>query len=140
MTDPRVDVLPIGETASFSKTVGEVDVYLFAGISGDFHPNHINEEYMKGTRYGTRIAHGALLVAYVSAATRLLAERIPPPGCVSFRYDIRFVAPVRIGDTVTATVKVSNKNEEKREIVLDATVTRQDGVVAAVGQSYLRLI
>ena len=69
-----MDALPIGKTVTVSKTVGETDVYLFAGISGDFAPNHVDEEFMKRTKYGRRIAHGALLVAYMSQASTKISR------------------------------------------------------------------
>ena len=62
-----LEALSIGKVVTVRKTVSETDVYLFAGVSGDFHPNHVDEEYMRGTRYGRRVAHGALLVAFMSA-------------------------------------------------------------------------
>ena len=69
--------LTIGKTVTVRKTVGETDVYLFAGISGDFSPNHVDEEYMKATRYGHRIAHGALMVAYMSQASTKMCASLP---------------------------------------------------------------
>src|ERR1700755_465086 len=97
----------IGDTTSFSKTVSESDVYLFAGITGDFAPNHTNKAYMEKSAYGRLIAHGALLVGYMSAASTEMAHRLRSPAGggevpVSLGYDrIRFLAPVFFGDTVT---------------------------------------
>ena len=114
----------VGESSRFRKTVSESDVYLFAGISGDFAPNHIDEEFMRQAEgdgpaaAGGRIAHGALLVAYMSAAsTRLYepywsdaASEVP----VSAGYDrIRFLKPVHIGDTVTVTYRVSSVDADR---------------------------
>ena len=79
------------------KTVAETDVYLFAGITGDFSGVHVDEEFSKGTRFGQRIAHGALLVGFVSTVMARMTALLPPPGGVSSRYAVKFVAPVLIG-------------------------------------------
>src|SRR2546423_5514498 len=98
--------LPVGERAKFRKTISEADVYLFAGITGDFHPNHIDEVRMRETPLGGRIAHGVLSIGLLSSATSLLTERLPEqPPCVSKGCDIRFRAPVFFGDTLTAAAE-----------------------------------
>ena len=95
-----MDLTPaLGASTSFSKTVSESDIYLFAGITGDFAPNHVNEQFMRGTQYGRRIAHGALLVGYMSTTSTmdnaLMAERVPDIFPVSLGYDrVRFLKPV----------------------------------------------
>ncbi len=138
---PRgVDLVQIGKTVQVSKTVGESDVYLFAGITGDLHPNHVNEEYMKDTRYGRRIAHGALIVGYMSAASTKLLESMPFP-CVSYGYDrIRFVKPVFIGDTITVEYKIVEKQLEKDSTLAQVTVTNQHGEVVAAATHILRFV
>lgn len=101
MRQPPINV---GDSFSFRKTVGESDVYLFAGITGDLSPNHVDHEEMENTPYGGRIAHGALLVGYMSACSTMAAEKarasewgVP----VSLGYDrVRFLKGVRIGDTI----------------------------------------
>lgn len=119
----------VGMEISFSKTVGESDVYAFAGISGDFSPNHVDHEYMSQTRYGQRIAHGVLTMAFMSTCSSKLIESLGNSPTVSYGYDrVRFIKPVFIGDTLTvrytvvsvdsdagrslAEVKVENQNEE----------------------------
>ena len=102
----------IGDSTSFSKTVGEYDVYSFAGISGDFSPNHVDEEYMRQSTYGRRIAHGALLVGYMSTASTKMIERCVGSGIdetpVSLGYDgVRFLGPVFINDTVTVSYTIA---------------------------------
>src|SRR5436309_13737627 len=98
--------LEVGRRITVSKTVGETDVYLFAGISGDFSPNHVDEEYMKATRYGRRIAHGALMLAYMSQASTKICAGLPGT-IVSYGYDrIRFPGAGFIGDTVTVTYAI----------------------------------
>ena len=110
MSDPSPDdsLIPIGTRVEFAKTIGESDIYLFAGITGDFSPNHVNAEYMKTTPYGGIIAHGALMVGLMSTcSTRVLDHATSPRPAVSYGYDrIRFVKPVRVGDTVTVTYEI----------------------------------
>ncbi|MDR1708890.1 MAG: MaoC family dehydratase N-terminal domain-containing protein, partial [Candidatus Accumulibacter sp.] len=101
----------IGDSVKFEKTVSESDVYLFAGITGDLSPNHVNEEFMKRTRYGRRIAHGALIVGYMSAtSTKIIEISDQAHGNetpVSLGYDrVRFLDAVCIGDTITIAYTV----------------------------------
>jgi acyl dehydratase len=102
----------VGDTTSFSKTVSESDVYLFAGISGDFAPNHVNKAYMEKSGYGGLIAHGALLVGFMSACSTKMAEKSRADDSVvgvSLGYDrMRFLAPVYFGDTITVTYTVAS--------------------------------
>ena len=109
VTLEAINSVEIGQTVRFSKTVSESDVYLFAGITGDLSPNHVNDEYMKDTPYGRRIAHGALMVGYMSAASSKLVENVPYP-IVSYGYDrIRFIRPCFLGDTITVEYRVENE-------------------------------
>ena len=142
MTTPReaTEAIEIGRSVRFSKTVGEFDVYLYAGITGDFSPNHVDEEYMKGTPYGQRIAHGVLMVGYMSTASTRILEGIPYP-CVSYGYDrIRFVKPVFIGDTITVEYRVAEKVPEKGQLLSQVTVTNQRGEVVAVATHILKFV
>src|SRR5215831_17867090 len=132
--------LEIGRRVTVRKTVGETDVYLFAGISGDFAPNHVDEEYMKATRYGRRIAHGALMVAYMSQASTKMCESLPGT-VVSYGYDhIRFPAPVFIGDTVTVTYEIASVDPPARKASSRITVTNQQGQVVAAGVHVLKWV
>ncbi len=135
-----MDALALGDTASITKTIGEYDVYSFAGITGDFHPNHVNEQYMAQTRFGKRIAHGPMTIGFVGAAGCRLGAKVPPPGYVSFRYDVKFTAPIFFGDTVTFTVTVARKDEAKRRIVLEVNCVNQDGKTVAVGENTLYML
>ena len=123
--------LRIGASATFTKTVSESDVYLYAGITGDFSPNHIDEQYMRGGRYGRRIAHGALLIGFMSAASaRLYLGRT-----VSLGYDrIRFTAPVFFGDTITTEYRIREIDPVKRRVHAEVTCRNERGetVAAAV--------
>jgi acyl dehydratase len=131
MVETEFKDVPLGTSVTFTKTVSESDVYLYAGISGDFSPNHIDEEYMKQGRYGARVAHGTLLLGFMSAASaRLYLGRT-----ASLGYDrVRFVAPVFMGDTITTEYKVREYDHAKKRVYADVTCTNQHGktVAAAV--------
>ena len=96
-----LDAVEVGLQEHFTKTVSETDAVLFAGITGDFYPLHLDEAFAKTTRFKTRIVHGALLVGFISTVMARINDHLPPPGGVSTRYDIRFVGPVLFGDGVT---------------------------------------
>ena len=133
----------VGEEATFSKTVSESDVYLFAGITGDFSPNHVNEEFMKASSYGKRMAHGALLVGYMSTASTMAIHhtRSSDETAVSLGYDrVRFVRPVFIGDTITVHYKVVTINPATRRSTADIKVTNQHGVTVAAAQHILKWV
>ena len=102
--------LQTGMTASFSKTLTEADVVLFAGLSGDINPSHINEEFSKTTRMKTRVVHGALTSSLISA---VLGTKLPGPGCLYVNQTSNFRAPVRIGDTVTARITLTQLLADK---------------------------
>ncbi len=132
----------VGETVSFSKTVGETDIYLFAGITGDFAGNHVNEEYMKKSRYGKRIAHGALMVGYMSTASTLMIDRAVRQGIdatpVSLGYDrVRFIGPVFINDTITVTYSITDIERERDRTRAKVEVTNQSGETVAVAEHIL---
>ncbi len=124
-SDP-LDAVTIGASASITKTVSESDVYLFAGITGDFSPNHVDEQYMAGGRYGRRIAHGALLVGFMSAAS----ARMTIGRTASLGYDrVRFIKPVLFGDTVTTEYRITAVDREKRRVYAQLTCVNQRGEV-----------
>jgi len=103
--------LTVGQTATVGKTVTETDIVLFAAVSGDINPVHLNEDYAKTTMFKTRIAHGMLSAGFISA---VLGTRLPGPGAVYISQSLKFKAPVRIGDTVYAKVEVTDLNPEKK--------------------------
>jgi len=135
-----MDALDIGTVESISKTISEADVYAFAGITGDFYGVHVNEEFAKQTRYGTRIAHGALLVGFISTVMGKIAAKIPPPGGVSYRYDVKFTAPVKFGDTVTTELTIIEKNIDRKEIISQIISTNQRGEKVLEGKTTLKVI
>jgi len=134
----------IGDATSFSKTISESDVYLFAGISGDFAPNHVNEAYMAKSSYGRRIAHGALLVGFMSTCSTLMAYRPQSDTgvtAVSLGYDrMRFLAPVYFGDTITVSYTIASIDREKLRAAADIKVTNQDGTLVAVATHLLKWV
>jgi 3-hydroxybutyryl-CoA dehydratase len=135
-----MDLTPVLDAkTSFRKTVSESDVYLFAGITGDLAPNHVDEQFMRQTPYGRRIAHGALLVGYMSTTStivnNLMAERMPTIFPVSLGYDkIRFLKPVFIGDTIMVHYSVTSVDTARDRSVATVEVTNESGetVAAAV--------
>ena len=115
-----IDELKPGMTASIAKTVTEADIVLFAGISTDVNPAHLDEEYSKTTMFGGRIAHGMLSAGFISA---VLANHLPGPGTIYLSQTLKFKAPVRPGDTVRATVTVREVLTEKNRVILDTVCT-----------------
>ena len=138
--------LAVGDQVRFAKTVSESDVYLFAGITGDFAPNHVDEQYMRGTPYGRRIAHGALLIGFMStASTMMVVERhgglAQDEMPVSLGYDrIRFIAPVFLGDTVTVTYTITEVDPLRRRSRSRIEVTNQHGETVAVAEHILKWV
>jgi acyl dehydratase len=140
MATRTLEALPIGKTVTVRKTVAETDVYLFAGISGDFAPIHVDEEFMKATRYGRRIAHGALILAYVSQASTRICDGVPGT-LVSYGYDrIRFPHPVFIGDTVTVTYEIAERDEAAGKTFGKVTCTNQRGEVEDAATHILKVV
>lgn len=132
MTGQTFDQLSVGDSDRFTKTVTDADVYLFAGITGDLNPAHIDETYAQGTFFKTRIAHGMLSAGFISA---VIGMRLPGPGTVYMRQELKFLAPVHIGDTVTATVEVIEKLGEKKRVRLKTTCVNQDGTAVLEGEA-----
>lgn len=130
ITGKTIDQLQIGDAAEFAKTVTETDIYLYAGITGDFNPAHVNEAYAKNTFFKTRIAHGMLTAGFISA---IIANQLPGPGTIYLKQELGFLAPVRIGDTVTARVEVIELNVEKNRVRLKTSCTNQDGTTVLEG-------
>jgi 3-hydroxybutyryl-CoA dehydratase len=121
-----VEDLQVGMTATFSKTITEADIVLFAGVSGDNNAVHTNEEFAATTPFGGRIAHGMLTASVVSAA---IANRLPGPGTVYLGQQLKFKAPVRPGDTVHAKVVVKAIDLDRARVTLDTTCSVKDKVV-----------
>ena len=132
ITGKSIDQLKVGDSASFAKTVSESDIYLYAGITGDFNPAHVNETYAKGTFFKTRIAHGMLTAGFISA---ILANQLPGPGTIYLKQELSFLAPVHIGDTITAGIEIIELITDKNRVRLKTTCTNQDGLVVLSGEA-----
>ena len=132
MIGKTMDEIALGETAEFAKTVSETDVYLYAGITGDLNPAHVNEAYAADTFFKGRIAHGMLTAGFISA---ILGTRLPGPGTIYIRQELNFLAPVRMGDTITARVEVMEKITEKNRLRLRTTCTNQAGKMVLDGEA-----
>jgi 3-hydroxybutyryl-CoA dehydratase len=131
MSSRSYEELKIGDTATFTKTISETDVYMFAGITGDLNPAHINEEWAKGTIFERRIVHGMLVCGLIST---VLGTSLPGNGTIYVSQEFKFLAPVYLGDTVTAKVEVLEKLEKKR-IVLRTVCVNQDGKEVVTGKA-----
>ena len=132
MIGKTIEELSIGQSARFSKTITEADVYLYAGVSGDFNPAHVDEEFAKKTFFKTRIAHGMLTASFIST---IIGTMLPGPGSIYMRQEVNFTAPVKIGDTVTAIVEVAEILTEKKRVRLKTTCVNQEGTTVVDGEA-----
>lgn len=135
----------VSDQVRFSKTVSESDVYLFAGITGDLGGNHVDEEFMRTSQYGRRIAHGALIIGFMSTTSTMLIERSLEKGIdstpVSLGYDrIRMLGPVFLGDTVTVTYTVAEIDQERLRSRAKIEVKNQHGELVTVGEHILKWV
>ena len=126
-----IEDLRPGMRATYSKTITESDIVLFAAVSGDNNAMHVNEEFAATTRFGGRIAHGFLTASVISAA---VANRLPGPGTIYLSQQLNFRAPVRIGQTVHASVSVNAIDRERRRVTLE-TVCRVGETVVIDGEA-----
>ena len=140
MGGQSIDDVKVGLKTRVTKTVSESDVYLFAGITGDFDPNHVDEEYTKKTSLGHRVAHGALIVGYTSAASTKILEDFERP-MVSVGYDrIRFLKPVYFGDTLTIDYVIESIDREKERTIAKIEVKNQKDELVAVLTHIMQLV
>lgn len=126
------DELEVGMTATFSKTVSEEDIKLFAILSGDTNPIHLDEEYAKTTPFGGCIAHGAICAIIISAA---VATQFPGPGSIYAGQEMRFKKPVRPGDTLTAHLELLEKKRRGNIVLIDNVIKNQHGETVFLGVS-----
>jgi 3-hydroxybutyryl-CoA dehydratase len=124
--------LRVGDAAEMSKTITDEDVRAFAALTGDHNPVHLDEEYAAATRFGRRIAHGMLSASLVSA---VIANELPGRGSVYLSQTLQFVAPVFLGDTVTARVTVTKVREDKPVVTLETVCTNQRGEQLLKGEA-----
>jgi 3-hydroxybutyryl-CoA dehydratase len=134
MIGKTIDEIKVGDYGEFAKTVSEADIYLYAGITGDFNPAHLNEAYAEKTFFKTRIAHGMLSAGFISA---ILGTKLPGPGAIYMQQTLKFLAPVRIGDTITARVEALEIDEEKNRVRFSTTCTNQEGTVVLDGEALI---
>ncbi len=132
MSGFSIDDIYVGQTARFSKTVTESDIYTFAGVTGDFNPIHVNKEYAAKTRFGERIAHGMLTASFFST---VLGMMLPGAGAIYLSQNSKFLLPVKIGDTITAQGVVTEINKEKRIFTVETTAFNQRNEVVIKGEA-----
>lgn len=123
MTGKTIEELNPGDSAQFTKTVSESDIYLYSGISGDLNPAHINHEYASNTFFKARIAHGMLSAGFISA---VIGMQLPGPGTIYREQHLKFLAPVYIGDTISASVEVLEIDPERKIITLATRCYNQE--------------
>lgn len=129
-----INQINLGDAAEFIKTVSETDVYLYAGVTGDFNPAHMNDVYARKTFFKTRIAHGMLTAGFISS---ILGNQLPGPGTIYMEQTLKFLAPVRFGDTITARAEVVEIIIEKNRIRLKTTCSNQDGTIVLDGEAWV---
>ena len=128
----RIDEIQVGQVAEMAKTVTEADIALFAGVTGDFNPVHVDAVAAAQSRFGERIAHGMLSAGFISA---VIAMRLPGPGSIYLSQSLRFTKPVRIGDTVTTRVEVVEVMAPKRRLRLATVCRNQNGETVVEGEA-----
>ena len=134
----------IGDISTFTKTVSESDVYLFAGITGELSPNHVNQSYMEKSVWGKRMVHGALLIGFVSTASTLAIAHTrddPKETPVAVGFDkTRFLAPVFLGDTVTVSYKIAAIDMKRRRSTAEVRITNQTDALVGITQHLLQWV
>jgi acyl dehydratase len=128
------DEITVGQTASHSTTVTDKDVRIFAAVSGDVNPVHLDDDYAATTQFKQRIAHGMLTGAVISGA---IAMTLPGPGTIYLGQSLRFRAPVMIGDEITVQLEVTGKRDDRKFVTIECTVVNQDGTTVATGTADL---
>ncbi|MEO6396840.1 MAG: MaoC family dehydratase [Tepidiformaceae bacterium] len=126
------EAIQIGDSAQFTKTLSETDIYLFAGITGDMNPAHVDAVSAADGMFKQRIAHGMLTASFIST---VIAMQLPGPGTIYAGQNLQFKAPVFIGDTVTARIQCSEKLEARKWVRFKTTVCNQDGTVVVEGEA-----
>ena len=128
-----IDELKVGDSAQISKTITETDINDFAKVTGDFNPLHLDQAYAEKTMFKGRIAHGLLSVGFFSS---ILGNILPGHGTIYLSQEVRFLAPVRIGDTITAKVEVLELIGDKNRAKFKTICTNQDGKVVVDGVAW----
>lgn len=131
MNSVPIDQLKVGDAVESRKTISESDVYLFAGVTGDFNPVHVDKEYAKRTIFGGRVAHGPLTF---SLCAGLLGTELPGLGTIAISNQVRYQRPVYIGDTIAVRVEVGELDLERNRATMNVTWRNQDGEQVAEGE------
>ena len=129
--------LSMGQSAEVTHTVTEEDVKTFGDLSGDYNPLHFDEEWAKKTMFGGRIAHGILSASFISTA---IGMHLPGPGTIYMSQSMRFLGPVKIGDTIISRVEIIKLNDEKERVTLRTTCTNQDDKLVLDGEALVTLM
>jgi len=134
MVGLTIDQITVGDSATIVKIISEADINVFADVTGDKNPAHIDQEYASQTFFGGKIAHGMLLASYISA---VIGTRLPGPGAIYLNQSLKFLAPARIGDTITAKVEVVSVKLERNRLVLRTSCTNQSNTLVIDGEALI---
>lgn len=134
MNKKTIDMIEVGDKASFSKTITETDVYQYAGITGDFNPAHVDQIYAAASIFQERVAHGMLTAGLIST---VLGTRLPGPGTIYLSQELKFVKPVKFNDTITAEVEVVEKASAKNKLKVATRCINQKNELVLTGQAEL---
>ena len=135
MVELAYEDIKVGDDASITRTITEAHIVIFAGLTGDMNPLHVDAEYAAKSMFGERIAHGMLVAGLISA---VLGTDLPGPNSIYLGQDLKFTAPVKIGDTLTVTATVTEKRDDKRIIKLRTTATNQRGEMVVDGSAVIK--
>lgn len=135
MTELAYEDIKVDGNASITRTITEADIVAFANLTGDTNPVHLDAEYAAKSMFGERIAHGMLVAGLISA---VLGTQLPGPNSIYLGQDLKFTAPVKIGDTLTVTATVTEKRDDKRIIKLRTTATNQRGEIVVDGNAVIK--
>ena len=135
MRSHTIGELTVGDAATFRKTISESDVYLFAGITGDLNPVHVDAEFAKTTPFGARVAHGPLTFALCAG---LLGTELPGVGTIAVTNEVTYEAPVYIGDTIAVKVEVAALDLDRNRATMAVTWHNQDGTQVASGSMVVK--
>lgn len=133
----KIEEIEIGQSAELNRKISEEDIQIFANLSGDHNPIHMDEEFAKNTMFKGRIAHGILSTVFIST---LLARDLPGPGTIYLSQNVIFKRPVRLNDMITVKVEVIEKNEEKGQIKLRTTCVNQNGKLVIDGEALVMIM
>jgi 3-hydroxybutyryl-CoA dehydratase len=137
MSELAFEDIKIGDEASLARTITEVHIVNYAGLTGDMNPVHVDAEHAAQSMFGERIAHGMPVAGLISA---VLGTQLPGPNSIYLGQDLNFVAPVMIGDTIKVVVTVTDKRDEKRIIKLRTTAYNQRGEMVIDGNAVVKKV